>query len=185
VIPHDNAGLVLYDEAAGDLVVQFLGGPGSEVFPGELRVPIDGSLSGIAFRTREPVLLESIARAPYAPETLAYLKRMGMQSGCWVPLVHQGKSLGALSVVSRQEGSFGQRELEMLVQIAGQVAMAVDNAMAFRRIAELRDRLDQEKQYLEEEINSSTASTTSWAKAPACAACCGRLRPSRPPTPQS
>jgi transcriptional regulator with GAF, ATPase, and Fis domain len=55
--------------------------------------------------------------------------------------------------VSRQEGSFGQRELEMLVQIAGRVAMAVDNAMAFRRIAELRDRLDQEKQYLEEEIN--------------------------------
>jgi transcriptional regulator with GAF, ATPase, and Fis domain len=78
---------------------------------------------------------------------------MGMQSGCWVPLVHQGKSLGALSVVSRQEGSFRQRELEMLVQIAGQVAMAVDNVMAFRRIAELRDRLDQEKQYLEEEIN--------------------------------
>jgi transcriptional regulator with GAF, ATPase, and Fis domain len=78
---------------------------------------------------------------------------MGMQSGCWVPLVHHGKTLGALSVVSRQEGSFGQREVEMLVQIAGQVAMAVDNAMAFRRIAELRDRLDQEKRYLEEEIN--------------------------------
>jgi formate hydrogenlyase transcriptional activator len=153
VIPHDNAGLVLFDEAAGDLVVQFLGVPGSEVFPSELRVPIDGSLSGIAFRTREPVLLESIAKASYAPETLAYLKRMGMQSGCWVPLVHHGKALGALSVVSRQEGSFGQHELEMLVQIAGRVAMAVDNAMAFRRIAELRDRLDQEKHYLEEEIN--------------------------------
>ena len=153
VIPHDNAGLVLYDEAAGDLVVQFLGGPGSEAFPGELRVPVDGSLSGIAFRTREPVLLESIAKASYAPQTLAYLERMGMQSGCWVPLVHHGNALGALSVVSRQEGSFGQRELEMLVQIAGQVAMAVDNAMAFRRIAELRDRLDQEKHYLEDEIN--------------------------------
>jgi PAS domain S-box-containing protein len=153
VIPHDNAGLVLYDAAAGDLVVQFLGVPGTEVFPGELRVSIDGSLSGIAFRTREPVLLESIAKASYPPETLASLKRMGMQSGCWVPLVHHGKVLGALSVVSRQEGSFGQREVEMLVQIAGQVAMAVDNAMAFRRIAELRDRLDQEKRYLEEEIN--------------------------------
>jgi PAS domain S-box-containing protein len=153
VIPHDNAGLVLYDEAAGDLVVQFLGGPGSEVFPRELRVPIDGSLSGIAFRTREPVLLESIAKASYAPETLAYLKRMSMQSGCWVPLVHHGNALGALSVVSRQEGSFGQHELEMLVQIAGRVAMAVDNAIAFRRIAELRDRLDQERRYLEDEIN--------------------------------
>ena len=41
----------------------------------------------------------------------------------------------------------------MLVQIAGQVAMAVNNAMAFQQIAELRDRLRQEKQYLEEEIN--------------------------------
>jgi PAS domain S-box-containing protein len=153
VIPHDNAGLVLHDPAADDMVVQFLGGAGADVFPSELRVPIDGSLSGIAFRTREPVLLESMAKASFGPETLSYLKRMEMQSGVWVPLVHHGKALGALSVVSRQEGSFGQREVEMLVQIAGQVAMAVDNAMAFRRIAELRDRLKQENQYLEEEIN--------------------------------
>ncbi len=153
VIPHDNAGLVLHDPAADDMVVQFLGETGSDAFQGELRVPIDGSLSGVAFRTREPVLLESMAEPSFGPETLSYLKRMGMQSGIWVPLVHQGKALGALSVVSRQEGSFGRREVEMLVQIASQVAMAVDNAMAFRRIAELRDRLKQEKQYLEDEIN--------------------------------
>jgi transcriptional regulator with GAF, ATPase, and Fis domain len=61
--------------------------------------------------------------------------------------------IGALSVVSRVEARFGQREAEMLVQIAGQVAMAVDHSMAVRRIAELRDQLRQEKQYLEEEIN--------------------------------
>jgi transcriptional regulator with GAF, ATPase, and Fis domain len=78
---------------------------------------------------------------------------MGMQSGCWVPLIHHNVAIGALSVVSRQEESFGQHDVEMLVQIAGQVAMAVDNAMAFRRIAELRDRLNQEKKYLEDEIN--------------------------------
>jgi PAS domain S-box-containing protein len=153
VIPHDNAGLVLHDAAADDMVVQFLGGTGTDVFPGELRVPIDGSLSGIAFRTREPVLLESIANASFSPDALSYLKQMGMQSGVWVPLVHHDKAIGALSVVSRQEESFGQREVEMLVRIAGQVAMAVDNAMAFRRIAELRDRLTQERQYLEDEIN--------------------------------
>jgi PAS domain S-box-containing protein len=153
VIPHDNAGLVLHDPAAGDMVVQFLGNSGADAFSGELRVPIDGSLSGIAYRTREPVLLESIASAPYAPDTLSYLTRMGMQSGCWVPLIHHDKAIGALSVVSRLEGSFGQSDVEMLVQIASQVAMAVDHAMAFRRIAELRDRLNQEKQYLEDEIN--------------------------------
>jgi PAS domain S-box-containing protein len=153
VIPHDNAGLVLHDAAAGDMVVQFLGNQNTEVFPRELRVPIGSSLSGIAFRTREPVLLETLANVPYSPDTIGYLTRMGMQSGVWVPLIHHGEAIGALSVVSRQEGSFGQHEVEMLTQIAVQVAMAVDHAMAFRRIAELRDRFNQEKQYLEAEIN--------------------------------
>jgi len=153
VIPHDNAGLVLYDPEADDMAVQFLGEPGTDAFSGGLRVPIDSSLSGVAFRTRQPVLLDSIDSSPFAPDTLSYLKRMGMQSGCWVPLLHHDKVIGALSVASRREGSFGQHEVEMLVQIAGQVAMAVDHAMAFKRIAELRDRLNQEKQYLEDEIN--------------------------------
>jgi PAS domain S-box-containing protein len=153
VIPHDNAGLVLHDPAEDDMVVQFLGTTGADEFQGGLRVPIESSLSGIAYRTREPVLLESRDRASFGPDTINYLKRMGMHSGVWVPLLHQGKALGALSVVSRQEAAFAQREVEMLVQIAGQVAMAVDHAMAFRRIAELRDRLKQEKQYLEDEIN--------------------------------
>jgi formate hydrogenlyase transcriptional activator len=40
VIPHDNAGLVLYDAAAGDMVVQFLDGQNTEASPRELRVPI-------------------------------------------------------------------------------------------------------------------------------------------------
>ncbi|MGD0736197.1 MAG: sigma 54-interacting transcriptional regulator [Terracidiphilus sp.] len=153
VIPHDNAGLVLYDAAVGDMTVQFLGPEGTEVFPRELRVPIESSLSGMAYKTREPVLLERLDDARFAPDTTNYLRRMGMQSGCWVPLIHHGEVIGALSVVSRVEARFGQHEADMLAQIAGQVAMAVDHAMAVKRIAELRDQLRQEKQYLEEEIN--------------------------------
>ncbi len=78
---------------------------------------------------------------------------MGMQSGVWVPLVHRERTLGTLAVASRLENAFSQHDAEMLGQVAGQVAMAVNNAMAFKQIAELRDRLTQEKQYLEEEIN--------------------------------
>jgi transcriptional regulator with GAF, ATPase, and Fis domain len=76
-----------------------------------------------------------------------------MKSGCWVPLVHRGEAIGTLMVASRMEGAFGQSEAEMLTEIAGHVAMAVSNAVAFRQIAELRDKLSQEKKYLEEEIN--------------------------------
>ena len=48
---------------------------------------------------------------------------------------------------------FGQHEVELLGQLAVQVATAVSNAVTLRQIAEMRDRLAQERQYLEEEIN--------------------------------
>jgi transcriptional regulator with GAF, ATPase, and Fis domain len=76
-----------------------------------------------------------------------------MNAGCWVPLRHHGNAIGTLGILSRLEGSIGAQDAEILSKIAVQVAMAVDNAMAFRRIAELRDQLHQEKQYLESEIN--------------------------------
>jgi transcriptional regulator with GAF, ATPase, and Fis domain len=76
-----------------------------------------------------------------------------MQSGCWVPLVHRDEAIGTLMVASRIEGAFGQAEAEMLKEIAGHVAMSVSNAVAYRQISDLRDKLSQEKQYLEEEIN--------------------------------
>jgi len=153
VVPHDTAALALFDPAFGDMAVQFLGPHDADVFPADARVPVEGTLSGVAFRTRETVLLERLSDAPYAPETVRSLTRLGMQSGCWVPLIHHGDAIGAMGVLSRLEGGFGKEQADVLGKIAAQVAMAVDNTMAFRRIAELRDQLRQQKQYLEDEIN--------------------------------
>ena len=114
---------------------------------------MEGSPAGTAFRTREPVILPRMEGSAFKPETVRHFTSLGMQSGLWVPLIHRSDAIGTLAVASRIECAFTQREAEMLVQIADQVAMAVNNAIAFRRIAELRDRLRQEKQYLEEEIN--------------------------------
>ena len=45
-------------------------------------------------------------------------------------------------------------EVEFLRQVAAQVAIAVENAVAYRQIADLKDKLAQEKLYLEDEIRS-------------------------------
>jgi PAS domain S-box-containing protein len=153
VLPLDSATLGLYDAASEQLVVQFLGADEGEVQRGDVRLSLAASPAGEAFRTREPVILERIEGSGFAPEGVQHLTGLGMQSGCWVPLIHRGEAIGTLTVASRLEGAFTQREAEMLVQVAAQVAMAVNNAVAFRQIAELRDRLSQEKRYLEEEIN--------------------------------
>ncbi len=153
VIPHDCATLGLYDSTAGQLMVQFLGADEGATRRGDLRLPIGGSPAGEAFRTREPVVLEQIERSSFDMETVRHLTALGMQSGCWVPLLHRGEVVGTMMVASRLEAAFGKRDAEILAEVADRVAMAVNNAKAFRQIAELRDKLSQEKQYLEEEIN--------------------------------
>ncbi len=154
VLPHEFATLALYEEATGKLRMQFLAsGIGSSASQEGLILDPDASPAGQAFRTRRPVILNRIDRWPFAPESILHLTAAGMQSGVWVPLIHRERTLGSLSVASRTENAFSERDAEKLAQVAGHVAMAVNNALAFRQIAELRDRLNQEKQYLEEEIN--------------------------------
>jgi PAS domain S-box-containing protein len=155
VVPHDCATLGLLDPVTGGLRVQFLdAGAGQASAPQtETVVPLDNSPAGTAFRTHEPVLLNQLQGSPFASETIRHLTERHMQSACWVPLIDRGKSVGTIAVASRTEAAFSQREVRMLAQLAGKIAMAVNNALAFRQIADLRDKLSQEKQYLEDELN--------------------------------
>ncbi|MFP5248891.1 MAG: PAS domain S-box protein, partial [Acidobacteriota bacterium] len=154
LVPHQVATLGLYDETEHRLRVQFFfGGDEANAPVGEVLLDPDASPAGHAFRTRQPVVLERLEGAPFPAESVAHHTRLGMRSGLWVPLVHRERVLGALAISSRGENAFSLHDAELLGQIAGQVAMAVNNALAFKQIAELRDRLNQEKQYLEEEIN--------------------------------
>ena len=153
VAPHDCATLALYDQAIGDLMVQFLSADAAEPLKGEVRIPLEGTPAGKVFQTREATVLGNIRHAGFALEPLRHLIALEMVAGCWVPLIYRGEPIGTMCIASRRENAFTKRDAGMLTEIAGQVAMAVNNAMAFRRIAELRDRLSQEKEYLEAEIN--------------------------------
>jgi formate hydrogenlyase transcriptional activator len=153
VVPHDAATLGLYEEATDTLLIQFLGADDGETRRGDLRLPMESSPAGEAFRKGEPVVVERLEGSSFSKERMDHLTTLGLRSGCWVPLIHRGQSIGTLMVASRQEGAFGTRDSEMLAEVGGHVATAVSNAMAFKKIAELRDKLSQEKQYLEEEIN--------------------------------
>jgi len=152
VTPHDCATLCLYDPAAGDMAVQFLSADEMDT-PRGVRIAVENSPAGAAFKRREAVTLVRFPDPAFDAASTDHLSAVGMVSGCWVPLIHRGEVIGAMAVASRAEKAFSARDAEMLTQIASQVSVAVNNAVAFRRMSELRDRLRQEKQYLEAEIN--------------------------------
>jgi PAS domain S-box-containing protein len=113
VVPHDVATLGLYEAARGTLMVQFLGADEGGPERRDVRLPVEDSPAGQAFRECEPVVLERLQGSSFSAESMRHLTSAGMHSGCWVPLVHRGEAIGALAVASRIEGAFGQREVEM------------------------------------------------------------------------
>ena len=62
--------------------------------------------------------------------------------------------LGTLTLASRSEDAFTNEDVESLARLAEQIAIALDNAMAFRQLTAMRDRLAEEKDYLEDEIRT-------------------------------
>ena len=63
------------------------------------------------------------------------------------------------------------KTIGFLSQVANQVAIAVENALAYRQIADLKDKLAQEKLYLEDEIRSELKFEEIVGRARLCAAC--------------
>ena len=103
-------------------------------------------------RARLPRLIKQgdIAQLPaqFALPALAE----NLRSGVTIPLVAGSKPLGILSLASADESTFQQEELGLLVQVGNQVALAIENALAFEKVAEARNQLNTEKTYLEDEI---------------------------------
>src|SRR5713226_3606673 len=152
VMACDGVGITLPDTDNTHLRIYALDFPFSgESVHEESLVPIDEDISGAVFRTGKP-WCGSVQEA----------RRLGLKDTsqaevgtvCILPLVSRGRVLGIFGVVKYQDAAFTNDDIEFLSQIGNQVAIAVENALAFGQIRELKDRLAQEKLYLEDEIRS-------------------------------
>src|SRR5271166_1547326 len=105
-------------------------------------------------RAHAPELL-SIEQIETLPARIVEkLKAESIASMAIAPMVTAGGPLGLITMGSRQPNNFGQEDLDLLSQISDQIALAVDNAIAYGRVTDARDRLEEERLYLESEIRS-------------------------------
>jgi formate hydrogenlyase transcriptional activator len=111
--------------------------------------PPANSTAARVFRTGEPGVdgVAELADDPVA-------KELGVKSVCHLPLTSRNRVLGVLGVGSFRENAFSGDDIGFLIQFARQVAIAVDNAIAYGQISTLKDKLAQEKLYLEDEIRT-------------------------------
>jgi formate hydrogenlyase transcriptional activator len=157
VKPFDYATLALYDAPTGMLRMHVLeSSAGVEPITAgeEPAVPLGGSPAGWAYTARKPLLLKGQPDEKWPFEMPPQFAHRSLKSGCWIPLIGREGVIGTLNLFSRRPGNFTDEDVNLLAQIAGQVAIALGNAMAFRRMSELKDQLAEQKQYLEDELKT-------------------------------
>jgi len=151
----EAAAIMLVDDEGRSLRVHALDFPESRgVFTEGALVPIEGTEMGTSFKNRTPLVINRLDGDNVSPEMRKKGTAEGLNSFCDLPLISRDRLLGILAVARRDENAFGPDEVAFLMQVANQVAIGVENALAYREIAELKDRLAQEKLYLESEIRN-------------------------------
>src|SRR5437879_3436079 len=155
VSQHVLASLYMYDpdnEVVSRHALDSPGGKGllQEGFVG----PIDSTPAGPAIRTGKPALFDEDDLKRLQSDVGRLLLEEGVKSGCCVPLKSHNRLLGTLNIASLHSGAFSQDDVDLLSQVANQIAIAVENALAYRQIEELKDKLNKEKLYLEDELRT-------------------------------
>jgi formate hydrogenlyase transcriptional activator len=158
VIPHEKSALLLYEPemrvfrkyaphyAENDRVVaECQGGPQGARSP-----------AAIAVTTRRAALFdeESLKELVTDSKMVERAVAEGIKTVCSVPILSRDRVLGVLMVGSTRPAAFSPDDVELLGQVAQQIAIAVDNGLAFQQIAELKEKLNTEKLYLEDEIRT-------------------------------
>ena len=159
----DYVSLALFDEDTQQLRLQVLDFPeGHGVIRENVLLAPDTSSSGLTFTARKPMLFSSKDLAHLAAGAAVQsrepsgsgLLREGIHSFCGLPLLSRQRPLGVLGVGRYRDEGFSDEDVDLLSQVASQIAIAIDNALAYHRIAELNAKLAEEKIYLEDEIRS-------------------------------
>jgi formate hydrogenlyase transcriptional activator len=129
------------------------GQPSSVVESGR-SVSLNQTLSAQAFLERESKALTRDDLVNHSSNVAGRVLNAGIRAIRCVPLLTSKGALGTLNVGSKRDHAFSREDVEVLNQVAAQLAIALDNARAYREIETLKDRLTQEKLYLEDEIRT-------------------------------
>ena len=154
VIHADAVTVGLPDAASGKNRVFAVNFPhGKGVIKEELLVA-QSAATKRAMDTLKPIVIDARQRDGLSSEAYDVVTAEEIEAVCNIPLVNHGQALGILSILRTTSIPFSPEDVDFLTRASGQIAIAIENALAYREISELKDRLAQEKIYLEEEFRS-------------------------------
>jgi formate hydrogenlyase transcriptional activator len=167
VVPHSSASIALWDQQAdeAELYLLKIKGDAKLELPQRWR-PIDTIIKrGIL--QRQAVVLDSVELIGLRPEISRILADRGDKTMCVLPLITHNAVLGTLNLTRQEASAFTNEDLKFLSQVAGQIAIAIENSLVYQKVTQLKEKLATEKLYLEEEIRLDKNLTEMVGQSPA------------------
>ncbi|MGP0593817.1 sigma 54-interacting transcriptional regulator [Nitrospira sp. T9] len=155
IIPKVTTSLYLYDSDTQTFKRPVLDFPERKGFVQAVDIiGKDESPATKAFHSRKALVWNESDMKQYDSDTARQMLAEGMKSGACAPLVVRNEVLGTLNVASAHDQGFGDELVALLSEVATQVAIGLDNALAYNKIHELKENLEQENVYLKDEIRT-------------------------------
>jgi formate hydrogenlyase transcriptional activator len=155
VIKFDRLALSIYDPQADVLRIVTYAGPyhRDDYTPIGRVLDLNDSPAGRAFLNQKPLLRSDLeSQRQTSSEERAY--GHGFRSLCALPLTVRGRRIGAITVGSLAKDQYTEADAEFLMEVANQIAIAVDNMRSHEETEALRARFQAEAVYLQEEIKT-------------------------------
>jgi formate hydrogenlyase transcriptional activator len=150
---NDFTGFWLIDKHSSRLECAVLDFPGGKGFLADIgREVTDQEVEKM--RTRTPKIWSQQDIEKLRPAVLERLKDESIVALADSPLGTSNGPLGLLAMGSKRLNNFGQEDLDILSQISAQISLALDNALAYGRLSASKNRLEDERLYLESEIRA-------------------------------
>ncbi len=116
-------------------------------------VPLAGTITSHVLQTGKPWAGTREQAGVVFSRQLLFAERFS--TGCMLPLSGRNRIVGTLGLARAEHNPYSEDELDFLTRVSSQIALAVENLLAYREINELKDKLAQEKLYLQEELRAN------------------------------
>jgi len=151
VLQQELASFALYDGASGTLIRQAIDFPLSKGLLSVAPMNAKNTPAGRSLRKRSSIIFSKPELQGFEAEAAQSLLAEGVQSLCCVPMMRPKGPLGVLLLGSTRKDAFQPDDLQLLDQVAAQLALAIENHRAASEIKALKVRLGEERKFLEAE----------------------------------
>src|SRR5258708_4490008 len=129
VVQFDFIGVSLRDKNSDTFQNYFIDMTSRSELVTEEKLAPDETLTQWVYERQEPMLRSTNEMEPCYGRLQAILKRLCIRSICALPLTTAHPKLGAITFASKQVDTYSPSEVRFVSQVAGYIALAVDDAV--------------------------------------------------------